>query len=481
MKTFLLSLFVFFTVSLSAQDWFPFPLGQTSYFEESIINTFLSDSIFQKGDTSIYYFPSFSEKFTKCRSELIHSQEIYRNYKNLTQPDSITLLNDSLIFHYSNQYGGDVLQSKFLPYSMPGETWLSQSFDSWNTPTTVQISCDSIKIDTLLNNSLDSVKYFSTNGFYSGANQLITLSKTRGFLTYQPLNSIYELSTNLIGYKNSFESVGYEQPTLQDYFHLNTEDIVIWKHYEDKPIPEFDSTYYFKDSIIDVFSSPDSVIYSIYRTYTNGQTNNLTYSYHKSNMTALFDGVGKVYKQNELEYQHNLFSNLSGEFSESSPINVNNGITTRNFSSVSFFLDTSDCWIQGFYDFGSGVSMNTKYGIFSGGYTAFENSVSITIEGSIINSIQEGITWGDVVTSTNDIDNLALNFKIYPNPTSSKSSVQIEGKDLVNVEFLNLQGQIISKTKLIDNKLNIDLPQGIYFLKGINKEGKSVIQKLVVN
>ncbi|MCB9360114.1 MAG: T9SS type A sorting domain-containing protein [Flavobacteriales bacterium] len=480
MKTTLLSLFVFFTVSLSAQDWFPFPLGQTSYFGESNISSIFSDSIFQKTDTTIYYFSVFSDQFTKCRPELIQSQEIYRNHKNLTQPDSIFFINDSLIFFHSNHYGEEKVNCKFLPFAMPGDSWTSQTLGNWGTAASISISCDSIKIDTLLNNSLDSVKFFSANGVNSGANQLIKLSKTRGFLTYQPLNSIYEISTPLIGYKNDSESVGYEQPTLQDYFHLNTEDIIIWRHYEDKPIPEFDSTYYFKDSIIDVFSSPDSVIYSVYRTYTNGQTNNLTYSYHKSKMTALFDGVGKVYKQNELEFQHNLFSNLSGEFSESSTINVNNGITTRNFSSVSFFLDTSDCWIQGYYDFGSGISINTKYGIFSGGYSAFENYVDINIQGSVINGVPEGILWDDITTSI-EVNKSIPEIKIYPNPVQKNNIIIIEGKDLEKVEIITLQGKIVYQSKLMNNQLTIDINQGIYFLKVTNSKGESSSKKLIVN
>jgi len=72
------------------------------------------------------------------------------------------------------------------------------------------------------------------------------------------------------------------------------------------------------------------------------------------------------------------------------------------------------------------------------------------------------------------------NFKIYPNPTSGKISVELgDYYDNIQIEITDIIGQIIDKKtfKNINNfELNIDGLNGIYIIVITNKYKKAVIR-----
>ena len=79
----------------------------------------------------------------------------------------------------------------------------------------------------------------------------------------------------------------------------------------------------------------------------------------------------------------------------------------------------------------------------------------------------------DVHTIITDIEN-----RITPNPASDNLS--IHGNDILGTEILNLNGQLLFKTNL----MNIDLTsfkKGLYLVRMKTDSGKSIVNKLVVD
>ncbi len=78
----------------------------------------------------------------------------------------------------------------------------------------------------------------------------------------------------------------------------------------------------------------------------------------------------------------------------------------------------------------------------------------------------------------NDAENLG--FSIYPNPTSGV--ITIEGDNIIEIELMNINGQIISKIAVKEKQLDIDLSEqakGSYLIKIITNKGVGV-EKIVV-
>ena len=486
MKHFLLSLFIFTSIFSYAQDWFPFPLGQKSYFEHTndlTINTFLFDSIYVKSDTSIYYSNYVSDNISNCQTELAQYQGWqYISFNNYTQPDSIISVNDTLFFHYTSEYDNSMISCIFLPYIQPGEFWTTDIPDFLNTHSTeVTFQCDSIIVDTIFNGLMDTLKYFSAYGYDNYPCIKVILSQHYGFVRYIPMNVISAYYLPLIGINSDSTNSGYSPPQLQDYFHLQTTDKLIWKYYEDNfSIIYPDTTYYYQDSITNVISSADSVIYSIFRTYQNGTTQNTHYRYDKKNLKGLFGNTNSFFTGNNL-YSNYLCNYYIQKVIESSPIYLTNNITSRDFVYSGLRVDTSNCYFSSTPDIAEDVTFNTKYGLTRKYQFVFETDSYWTIEGSTINGVEEGILWENLLTSTNEITPPYFDISIYPNPVSKNGNISFKGENITSTEIYNIQGQKIATHSITNNQLTIDLPKGVYIMKTINGFGKNSILKLLVN
>ena len=85
------------------------------------------------------------------------------------------------------------------------------------------------------------------------------------------------------------------------------------------------------------------------------------------------------------------------------------------------------------------------------------------------------------VTSLRVIENYSdFDILIYPNPTTG--TITIEGINIEMIEVINIEGQIIQKTEVENDKTNIVLSlqsKGIYFVKVITNTGIKT-EKIVV-
>src|SRR5690606_11095864 len=115
---------------------------------------------------------------------------------------------------------------------------------SWFTPISItnsninklQISYDSVAVDTIIGGIIDSLKYFSVqacnnttpiSSVYNG--QKIILSKNHGFTTMVIFNDRNETPAKLIGFSTNVAQEGFYYPDFSDYFKLNSGDNIIWK------------------------------------------------------------------------------------------------------------------------------------------------------------------------------------------------------------------------------------------------------------
>lgn len=82
-------------------------------------------------------------------------------------------------------------------------------------------------------------------------------------------------------------------------------------------------------------------------------------------------------------------------------------------------------------------------------------------------------------TSIKEKNELSETFKVYPNPTNDY--VEVESSQNADIEIINLQGKIIGKHVLSNNKVVIDLstiPSGVYIIKAKTNNG-IVTKKLI--
>ena len=69
-------------------------------------------------------------------------------------------------------------------------------------------------------------------------------------------------------------------------------------------------------------------------------------------------------------------------------------------------------------------------------------------------------------------------YSIYPNPTTSK--VTIDGENINSVAIYNVAGQLVRVQKLTSNVLDMNVEAGVYFLNIIDNNGNSTVQRVVV-
>ncbi|MCB9335998.1 MAG: T9SS type A sorting domain-containing protein [Flavobacteriales bacterium] len=487
MKSLLLSIFLLISNLVFCQDWFPFPVGQRSYFEkyeqynnppiiptDTTIQSYEIDSVLISGSKSTYYFNYKNPNLINCYKDILDfhsSANLTPQFNDHHLPDSLITNLDSLWMYFPL----DSLPLLIIPSANPGDSWFSDyNGSNYNK---LKFTCDNKFFGNILN-VLDSIKIISVQTYLDSFpvvspfnSKKLILSKNYGLKDFFPYDS------KLIGFKNSIISEGFNEPDLQEYFNLIASDVLIWKHVSDAGFFDPEVITYYKDSIIAVNSSPLNVSYSVIRTNQNGSINNYTYNYNYSDLEGLF--VGTCSFTNQIN-SNTILS--SGAINETSPLYYDaNGYVNRAFI-LSYAQEMNPCELMPNYDFSLCILINSKYGIYSR-YDSFgvdESYQSWTIEGSVIDGIQEGILWNDIVTSIESNSSI-FEYTIYPNPVQKNNTIQIEGTDLEKAEIINLQGKIVYQSELTNNQLNININQGIYFLKVTNSKGINTSKKLIVN
>ena len=100
-------------------------------------------------------------------------------------------------------------------------------------------------------------------------------------------------------------------------------------------------------------------------------------------------------------------------------------------------------------------------------------------EGAVIDDfIVEGVS----LNLENDVD---LNIKIYPNPTTGRFTIDANGQfELEHISIHSIEGKQVYDTKLTDYSKHVidwsNQPKGIYFIEIKTKNNIKVIRKLII-
>ena len=489
MKKLLLFFCIFSLTSTFAQDWQPFPLGQKSYFSSnySYIYTFETDYISNLGSYNKLYLKQFSDDFPICKESLQVDYAVdARKFYNHDLPDSIIEINDSLIFFYNYNFYQSPYQVLFLPQTTVGYSWTSP-YSSYGIDSLI-FTCTSITYDTICGSLYDSLKTYTIQAILNG-NQInsiytninIVLSKNYGFVNYLSFTQKYNYNNNylsIIGIETPTNKYGYELPDFNDYFHLSTGDVLIWQTYEDRPFPNTDTIFYYHDSITSLISTTDSVVYYFDRTISNGSFGSSSVVYRKSELQPLFWNTNIMYINRNFKINgSNVLDFGLIEFQEI----FDNGITHRGYASAEYeTFDTINC--NGFYlyDYTQRAAFNTKYGFYNTSHWYWDTGYELTIVGSTINGVQEGVLWSTLVTGIDNFENTS-NIKIYPNPSQSGNFV-LESEEAKLVELISIDGKTVFSQTINQPKTEIKtgLPKGLYFVKITFENKKQATQKLII-
>jgi len=78
-------------------------------------------------------------------------------------------------------------------------------------------------------------------------------------------------------------------------------------------------------------------------------------------------------------------------------------------------------------------------------------------------------------------DNIASNFKVYPNPASDFVTIETNNVEISAVKIYDILGKnVLKQNELTNNRLDVsNLRNGIYFLK-IESNGNSITKKLII-
>lgn len=441
-----------------SQDWSPFVLNQNSYYKQqyadyTTVDNFLHDSVYIVNNKEVLCFNS--ERRPKLEPECYNSQKIKRSLGFYFIPNyRDSLLKENGIFSYDYVYSKEDNPFVFKPSAKLKESWITNG---------VTIKCTRVDVLDILGKQ-DSIKKFVCSG--NGYNNVIfILSKSYGFIKFIPLKEFLEKPSSrfspyyeLIGYEKDGYSMGYTQPKFADYFHLSVGDMVFWQNDNDR-----NDSYYYTDSIITSFISPDSVYYKVQQTVydRNGSISSVKtwpryYTKKKEgaiveNSTSWYGFIKSKRQRFDMFYLNSLYIEIED----------NDTITYANYSLPGSYIKPDDCYAGNVYDYIYAARFSTKLGI-DYEYVYSWGKTSTTVVGSIIDGVKSGIT--DVPTGINQVK--AESYKVYPNPCVNEISIDYGNKVPQHIEIYDALGNLLLKQESANTKINMSgLEPGIYILK----------------
>lgn len=486
-RTYLLLLTMLLSSQAFAQNWAPFPLHQKSYYDYGVAPDHLyagmtiMDSVSTSGPSTTLFFGRNLDLpgASPCYLDIVDAVSWLVNPYDL---DTMVHRNDT-IYYYST---GSATPFYFLPMAQVGQSWTVTSTYPMNDYSDITITCASIGVETFFGIT-DSVKTFTmaANGVTPGQvpvdNFEMKLSKLHGFVEFVPFILFLEHSGStdfatgvLMGLDSAGIAQGFEQPTFHDYFHLSAGDVLLWKRQVDSDwTTEPSFVQYYRDSITQVYSTPDSVIYTM-QTIKQDSNNvisqpyNTTATYLKSDLGNVvetpprFAGAGAHLFGNS-GWPSSVLLWESGDLE--AVIDVGTGDTTYSyeFSSEANFLDTSDCSINQTIDAGFYFSIDSRAGVtqhcrFSFGSDCWQ-LIGSEIDGELI---------GTIALSLEELrGNTSMALTLYPNPATDAIFIDnLPAGAKIAYQILNSTGQFCKEGMPSGNEITTaELPGGMYFVR----------------
>jgi len=492
MKKFILIL-IFISVKSFSADWDLFPLGQRSFYNYPFSNKmsmelYVMDSVVQNGTSQSQLFrkklPNMN--FGSCNTDSLYMRD-WQSYSDL-HIDSLSNFGDTTFYNSFETTS----TFYFVNNATIGQSWTIASLYPGNGYS-ITITLDSLVVETFLGIT-DSVKVYSMtpNGTIFGqtpiSNFKMKLSKNYGFIEFVPFiqylvhpSSVNFFSMQLIGLDNGSVRTGYIQPEFLDYFHLSIGDILYWEDYH-HPDNIMNPTYtqYFRDSITDVFISPDSVVYTFDRMIED-----------RFNVITLHPGWQEVFRKNEfgpLVEAAPVWYAFEGTdnpdyyyfWKSNEVILLEDSTTGDTISEVSLRSEMypfipSTCELGFSVDYLEELIVNTKVGVSRYGFYLNSSEHSQTLTGYRISGVQSG-------NITLDADEIVVSsqLSIFPNPSKEYISISANGNISNAVYFIySLDGKNIKTGDYNGGEISLkEFVPGIYFVKLISKN-KNYIGRFV--
>lgn len=483
--------FLFLTFSVNAalaDNWELFPRNQRNVYisteqnSQHYVYAYKADSLKTDGNSTTYLFNQkpFTDSGSYCLSHFQNSTD-FRWYQDPFGMDSIKQTGN----HYEINIGGTIV--KFNHLASVNESWkVTASENAWSIDYVI-INCTSISEETIFGFS-DSVKVFSITAYKKHdtipqfASYHYRLSKSFGFIEFIPFRNLvfddnfYGNLTRLVLQRMEIagQVYGFSFPAFEDYFHYQPQDVLIWKNIRDwYDVLSPTTGEYYRDSLLTVTRSPDSVCMCIHREikkFTEGLNDT---SYSEINISRCFIanqfepflqlGAGQSAMVN------NDFGSGHGGIGcwEHIQIKIDSSYTPALFSihpHYSYYLDTNDCRIKIPYDYGADFKIDTKSGLtFYGEYGFIIDTTGLAgyIPGAGISG--DCLPVGITPVSENGDHNLFIQ------PALASDYIQIESRDKerVSIEVYSLEGKVLfSAEKNPDDVIDIAfLPDGYYIVR----------------
>ncbi|HLF63824.1 MAG TPA: T9SS type A sorting domain-containing protein [Saprospiraceae bacterium] len=473
MKTLtLFSIIIVCNVALIAQDWMPFVFGRTYYYvqydgDEYQVETFLIDSsIYGTADEWTVFNTLLDDPW-----DWFFRDDLYTSLSfliNPEKPDALSVSGDIITIQGPPTEGWSF---DFMPYAEVGEEWTTNG---------VTIKCiDMGVMDDL--SVQDSFKIFQCTTIPYDTLRFI-LSKSHGFVQFSPFNNFDENFSgasfgpyfHLIGLKDSILLLGFQQPDFNAYFHLAPSDTLLWNSTTENYNPQYpDVTNYFEDAILSVNASHDSVQYEFIRSRfdKNGNLINSefesTYYTRKhegkllANPTSWFGTIATEYGPNEIFYLTSMHLNPEkGDTITTACVDFPFAFLSGKVLSIGSDFNRSECY-------------STRIGLISQNEWYDNGNYSLTLIGSIIDGVADGII--EIPTATSEISLEKVN--VYPNPVKDILNIPSNAE---SIRIFNIHGILMQSFQVSNTSIDLsDFAPGIYVLQLIDQDGNSVITRVI--
>ena len=208
----LLTLLLLNTVPAQAGIWDMFPVGQRSYYSDSLqypvtVDMYLVDSVRTVGARDIQYFNTsqLNAMLGPCAGSVVGDGYT----QTLLDRDSLVLRDDTAYFF--TEYG--TLPTILLPQATLGQSWVVHSNYSGNSYDQITVTCSALEQRTFLGIT-DSVKVFTFQPNGSSPSQTpitsfqMVLSKSHGLVEFVPFG-LFQYHPNGVNFK-SLKLVGID-------------------------------------------------------------------------------------------------------------------------------------------------------------------------------------------------------------------------------------------------------------------------------
>jgi len=470
-----------------AWDWDLFPYGQKTWYREVLkygkerMSLFVMDSIAIRDSREIQYFNRnpLGRGAGSCYAGIIDNSSPL--FKNHFLPDSLVRHGDSILYYHGCSAG----PFYFFPLAKPGKSWTVTSTYWWNSFQQISITCESEGVESFLGIT-DSVKVFSLMPEDSFPPQIpasrfrIKLSKYHGLVDFVPFflflyhpQYLDFTCLYLAGLEAPGVQYGFRPPGFHDYFPLNPGDILMWKFMEHSDLTGLTATDYFRDSIVHVVRSADSVCYFYDRIWlpASGQPVLLTGQQmlylrracgHVFGTTPNWYGFGHTIPSGSLDPGH-VYIWHSGDLCREIDTVSQDSIHSYFLYSETEYIDTLSCQIHDDDFFTVSISVNTFSGVSLVVHTVkILGWDSTFLMGCRVSGRQQG----SITLSVPVIPATEKEIVLYPVPASN--TVFIQGTDHVAhtaYRIWSQTGMLVMHGVLSGNELNIsDLSSGFYIL-----------------